>query len=328
MGSFSFGGFGRGAALAVLALLAGCQSATLTSEGLSPAQSKSLPVENVALGYVERQALAELVVDERTGQVLFELDADALRYPASLTKMMTLYLLFDAVKAGRVSLDDTFFVTANAANQSPSKLGLKAGTKVRVSDLAHAVATKSANDAAMVVAEGLAGSQEGFARLMMLKARAIGMRRTSFVNPSGLPDGRQISTARDMALLARSLRAAHPRFRSYYAQAEYAFEGRRYRSTNKLIGRVPGVDGMKTGFIRDSGFNLVASVERNGRRAIVVVIGGRTGRSRDAEVERLIDTYLGPAGGGAVAAAQPPATDAPRAVAAFAPTDAAPSLAR
>lgn len=288
-------------AFGAVAVLSGCQSAQLTSQGLSPAPPTTVS-RDVALGYAEVRAPSELVIDYGTGHALYEMDPDGLRYPASLTKMMTLYLLFDAVDAGEVSLDDAFFVTANAAAQSPAKLGLKAGTKVRVSDLAHGIATKSANDAAMVVAEALGGSKEGFARMMMLKARQLGMRRTNFVNPNGLPDPRQISTARDMATLARALRANHPRFVSFYAQPEYSFEGRTYRSTNHLLGKVPGVDGMKTGFIRDSGFNLVASAERNGRRVIVVVIGGETGRARDAEVTRLIDTYLGPAAPEAVAA--------------------------
>ncbi|GGE14126.1 hypothetical protein GCM10011390_36630 [Aureimonas endophytica] len=282
-------------ALAASAALGGCQSAQLTAQGLSPVPPKTAISQDIALGYAEVRAPAELVMDYKTGRVLYELNPDGLRYPASLTKMMTLFLLFDAVDSGKISLDDTMLVSPNAAAQAPSKLGLKPGSRVRVSDLAHGIATKSANDAAMVVAENLGGSKEGFANLMMTKARQIGMTRTSFVNPNGLPDPRQISTARDMATLARALRASHPRFTSFYAMTGYAYEGKAYRSTNHLLGTVQGVDGMKTGFIRDSGFNLVASAERRGQRVIVVVIGGKTGRERDAEVTRLVDTYLGPA---------------------------------
>ncbi|WP_152045020.1 D-alanyl-D-alanine carboxypeptidase family protein [Aureimonas psammosilenae] len=292
--SFSFTRTGL-LALAAAFALGGCQSAQLSAEGVSASPRTSTVFEDVTLGYVEPRAPAELVMDYQSGRVLHELNPDGLRYPASLTKMMTLYLLFDAVDSGKLTLDTPLYVSANAARQAPSKLGLKAGTKVAVGDLAHGIATKSANDAAMVVAENLGGSADGFAKMMMAKARSIGMRRTSFVNPNGLPDPRQISTARDMAILARSLRAAHPRFTSFYAMTGYSFEGRPYRSTNKLLGKVQGVDGMKTGYIRDAGFNLVASAERHGKRIIVVVIGGETGRSRDAEVTRLVDAYLGPA---------------------------------
>ncbi|WP_246191315.1 D-alanyl-D-alanine carboxypeptidase family protein [Aureimonas leprariae] len=285
------------AALLGLLALAGCQSAQLSADGVRPPTPSSIVMapQQVTLGYPVARALSELVVDYDTGRTLYEVDADGVRYPASLTKMMTLYLLFDAVDGGRVSLDDTMLVSENAARQSPSKLGLRAGSRVRVSDLAHGIATKSANDAAMVVAENLGGSVDGFAKMMMAKARSLKMTRSNFVNPNGLPDPRQMTTARDMATLARALRANHPRFTSFYAQPAYAYEGKRYRSTNHLLGTVPGVDGMKTGYIRDSGFNLVASAQRGGRRVIVVVIGGATGRARDAEVTRLIDTYLGPA---------------------------------
>jgi D-alanyl-D-alanine carboxypeptidase len=294
--------FRAAAALLGLLALAGCQSAQLTADGVSAPSSISLTPQNVTLGYPEARALSELVIDYNTGRTLYEMNADGLRYPASLTKLMTLYLLFDAVDAGRVSLDDTMLVSENAARQSPSKLGLKPGSRVRVSDLAHGIATKSANDAAMVVAENIGGSADRFAAMMMAKARALKMVRSNFVNPNGLPDPRQMTTARDMATLARALRANHPRFTSFYAQPAYSFEGRPYRSTNHLLGVVPGVDGMKTGYIRDSGFNLVASAERRGKRVIVVVIGGATGRARDAEVTRLVDTYLGPAEPQAVAA--------------------------
>ncbi len=279
---------------AVLALmLAACQSAQLTSAGLTPLGG-GRTVE-INLGPAERRAPATLVLDYASGRTLFEDQADALRYPASLTKMMTLYLLFETIQQGRLSLDDTLSVSENAASKPPSKLGVKPGDRLPVRIAMTALAVKSANDVATVVAENLAGSEAAFANAMNVKALSLGMNHTRFVTPSGLPDPRHVSTARDMGTLARALFSRYPQYRDLYKMTEYDYNGRTYRATNKLLGKVPGVDGLKTGYVNDSGSNLAATAIRNGRRIIVVVLGGRTARERDARVTALIDQYLGPA---------------------------------
>lgn len=273
-------------ALALLALsLAGCQTAELSPAGLgvgtlSPTSSAEIRGHSV------------LVMDYQSGRILEAENADALRYPASLSKMMTLYLLFEAVDSGKISLDTPLTVSAEAAAQPPAKLGFTPGETITVRDAAQAVATKSANDVAVVIAENLAGTQEAFAAAMTAKARQLGMRNTRFVNASGLPDPRQISTARDMAILARALIARNQRYMPMFRVTQFTFKGRTYHATNKLLGKVAGVDGLKTGYIRDSGFHLVATVERGGRRLIVVVMGGQTGAARNAEVTALIDKYM------------------------------------
>ncbi|WP_019997140.1 D-alanyl-D-alanine carboxypeptidase family protein [Aureimonas ureilytica] len=285
---------------ALLALgLAGCQSVDLSRNDLAAglAAGSKAPAFSVASGeVVPVRAASAIVVDADTGRVLYSEDPDGLRHPASLSKLMTLYLLFEAIEAKRVTLDTELVVSTNAAAKPPSKLGLRAGSTIRVRDAMYALAVKSANDVASVVAENLGdGSEQAFARQMTVKARQLGMNRSNFVTPSGLPDDLQISTARDMAVLALQIRKRFPGFVPLFSTESFDYAGRHYVSTNKLLGRVPGVDGMKTGFVNASGFNLVASARRNGRGVIVVVIGGQTGRSRDARVEQLIDTYLGPA---------------------------------
>lgn len=285
---------------ALLALgLAGCQSVDLSRNDLAAglAAGSKAPAFSVASGeVVPVRAASAIVVDADTGRVLYSEDPDGLRHPASLSKLMTLYLLFEAIEAKRVTLDTELVVSTNAASKPPSKLGLRAGSTIRVRDAMYALAVKSANDVASVVAENLGdGSEQAFARQMTVKARQLGMNRSNFVTPSGLPDDLQISTARDMAVLALQIRKRFPGFVPLFSTESFDYAGRHYVSTNKLLGRVPGVDGMKTGFVNASGFNLVASARRNGRGVIVVVIGGQTGRSRDARVEQLIDTYLGPA---------------------------------
>ncbi|WP_062231491.1 D-alanyl-D-alanine carboxypeptidase family protein [Aureimonas sp. N4] len=285
---------------ALLALgLAGCQSVDLSRNDLAAglsAQSKA-PAFQVGNGeIVPVRAGSAIVVDADSGKVLFSDDPDGLRHPASLSKLLTLYLLFEAIEAKRVTLDTDLVVSTHAASRPPSKLGLRPGSTIKVRDAMYALAVKSANDVATVVAENLAdGSEEAFARRMNMTARQIGMRRSNFVTPSGLPDDLQISTARDMAVLALQIRKRFPGFVPLFSTESFDYAGRHYVSTNKLLGRVPGVDGMKTGFVNSSGFNLVASARRNGRGVIVVVIGGQTGRARDMRVEQLIDTYLGPA---------------------------------
>lgn len=273
-------------ALVIPALaLAGCQTAELTPASLG---MTTLTDQSAA----EIRGRSVLVMDYQSARILEAENPDALRYPASLTKMMTLYLLFEAVDAGKLSLDTELTVSAEAAAEPPSKLGFRPGETISVRDAAQALATKSANDVAVVIAENLAGSEANFAAVMTAKARQIGMRNTRFVNASGLPDPGQISTARDMAILARALISHFQRYMPMFQVTEFSFKGRTYRATNKLLGKVEGVDGLKTGYIRDSGFHLVATAMRGGRRIVVVVMGGRTGSERNAEVTGLIDKYL------------------------------------
>ncbi|WFE91704.1 D-alanyl-D-alanine carboxypeptidase [Roseibium porphyridii] len=279
--------------------LAGCQTAQgPSSQAPSPAtnaaasasvQSSSLPVISYAPATAVERGFSALVLNAATGEQLYDVDADAPRYPASLTKMMTLYLLFEAVSDGRYSLSSPLEVSANAAAQPPAKIGLKAGSTITVQQAARALAVKSANDVAVAVAENIAGSEAAFARQMTQQARALGMGKTRFVNATGLPDPAQVTSARDMAKLGLALKRRFPQYSSYYRQKSFSYNGRTFRATNNLIGKVPGVDGLKTGYIRMSGYNLVATARRSGKQLIVVVIGGKSEAARDQEVTRLIE---------------------------------------
>ncbi len=250
---------------------------------------------------------AELVLNARTGEVYFSRNADVERHPASLTKMMTLYLLFDALKKGQTTLDSTMPVSRHAASQKPTKLGLAVGSKLQVETAIKAIVVRSANDVAVVVAEYLGGTEANFAVQMTQKARDLGMRRTNFHNASGLPDSLQISTAEDMALLARHLIYDFPEYYSYFATPDFTYRGYTYQTHNNLIGRYQGTDGIKTGYTSASGFNLVSSVTRDGHHVIGVVFGGRSAQLRDNEMKRLLDeTYAGLENTPAVAASTPP----------------------
>ncbi|RFC65187.1 D-alanyl-D-alanine carboxypeptidase [Fulvimarina endophytica] len=273
-----------------MALLAGCQSSQLTAEGLLPPTEAHAPI---AYSQIERRGHSALVVDYRTGRTLYEDEADALRYPASLTKMMTLYMIFEALRNGQISEDTPIQISENAASKPPSKLGAKPGQSIPVRLAMTALAVRSANDVATAVAENLGGSEAAFADAMTRKARSLGMNHTQFVNASGLPDPRQASSARDMAILGRALLSRFPERASLFQIQSYEYDGRTYRATNKLLGKVRGVDGIKTGYINDAGSHLVASVNRDGRRLIVVVLGGPSSRERDAEVSDLIERYVG-----------------------------------
>ncbi|MEM6615328.1 MAG: D-alanyl-D-alanine carboxypeptidase family protein [Pseudomonadota bacterium] len=242
-------------------------------------------------GAARARAPASIVVDARTGRVLYEQSSNSLRYPASLTKMMTIFVAFEEIKAGRLSLDTPLTVSSYAAGRPPSKIGVRAGSTVLLRDAIQAMAVRSANDMAAIVAENISGSEAAFADYMTRTAKTLGMNRTRFVNASGLPDRRQVTTARDMAILSRALKTRHRRLSRYFAQRSFTYRGRTYRATNRLLGRVDGVDGIKTGYIRAAGYNLAASATRNGRSIIVVVIGGRSGSARNAEVTRLIERY-------------------------------------
>ena len=236
---------------------------------------------------------ASIVVDGNTGEVLHSSNADGSRHPASLTKIMTLYLLFERLDAGKIRLDTQLRVSAHAAEQAPTKLGLKPGQTIAVEDAIKAVVTKSANDAAVTIAENLGGGEEEqFAELMTQKAHALGMSHTTYVNASGLPDDAQVTTARDQALLGRAIQERFPRYYKYFSTEEFVYHGSAMRNHNHLLGMVGGVDGIKTGYTRASGFNLVTSVHRDGRYIVAVVLGGRSAGERDAHMRELIGAHM------------------------------------
>lgn len=235
---------------------------------------------------------AGIVVDAKTGKTLYSNDADQLRYPASLTKMMTLYLTFEALDAGKISLDTRVPVSRHAASEPPSKLYLRAGQTISVEQIILSLVTRSANDAATALGEFLGGSEERFGKIMTNKAHALGMSRTTFRNANGLPEREQMTTARDMATLGIALREHYPQYYHYFSTRAFHYNGGVIGNHNHLLGRVDGVDGIKTGYTHDSGFNLVTSVRRDGRSIVGVVMGGRTGASRDSQMKELIAKYL------------------------------------
>jgi D-alanyl-D-alanine carboxypeptidase len=243
-----------------------------------------------AVGY--SPPVASIVVDANSGEVLQASNADALRHPASLTKIMTLYLLFERLEAGTIKLDTPLKVSARATEQAPTILGVKAGQTITVDDAIKAVVTRSANDIAVAIAENIGGDEETFAKLMTQKAHALGMSRTTYVNASGLPDDDQITTARDLALLGRAIQERFPRYYRYFALREFVYHGVPIRNHDHLLGTVGGVDGIKTGFTRASGFNLVTSVHRDGRYLVAVVLGGRSAFERDAHMRELISAHI------------------------------------
>jgi D-alanyl-D-alanine carboxypeptidase len=231
---------------------------------------------------------AAITVDAATGEIIYGHDIDQARYPASLTKVMTLYILFQEIQANRLRFDTRMKVSRHAAAQQPSKLGLRAGRTITVRDAMYALITKSANDASMVIAEHISGSQQAFAERMTKTARAMGMTRTRFTNPNGLPDRRQVTTARDMATLGLRVQRDFPKYYKFFATRKFKYGKRRYGNHNRLLGRVRGVDGIKTGYTRASGFNLLSSMEVNNRRIVAVVLGGKTGRSRNAFMTKIL----------------------------------------
>jgi D-alanyl-D-alanine carboxypeptidase len=265
--------------------------------------STTATLETVTAPQAAPSKYAAIVVDANSGKVLFEENAEAARYPASLTKMMTLYMLFEALEQGRLSPSSAIPVSAYAASRPPSRLGFKPGQSIDVDTAISALATKSANDVAAAVGEYLAGSEEQFAQMMTAKGRQLGMRRTVFHNASGLPDDGQQTTARDMALLGIALRKRFPQYYSYFSRQAFSFNGKTIRGHNRLIGRVEGVDGIKTGYIRASGFNVVTSINKDGRWLVLTVMGGNTAADRDAHVRELIERYLPRATRGPAAAA-------------------------
>lgn len=237
-------------------------------------------------------AFASIIVDGNSGAVLQSTNPDASRHPASLTKIMTLYLLFERLEAGKMKLDTEMNVSEFASEQAPTKLGLKPGQTLKVEDAIKGLVTRSANDAAVVIAEAIAGDETEFARLMTRKARALGMTKTVYRNASGLPNDEQITTARDQATLGRAIQDRFPRYYRYFATSTFVYKGNAIRNHNRLLGSVEGVDGIKTGYTRASGFNLVSSMRRGNRHLVGVVLGGRSGGSRDATMRTLLAENL------------------------------------
>jgi D-alanyl-D-alanine carboxypeptidase len=254
-----------------------------------PAEARRRRHREAALPY--NPPFSSIVVDANSGNVLQNTNADAPRHPASLTKIMTLYLLFERLEANKISLASQLRVSAHAASQEPSKLDLAPGETINVENAIKAIVTKSANDVAVVVAENLAGDEQTFARMMTQKAHALGMKNTTYFNASGLPNDDQWTTARDQVTLGRAIQDRFPRYYKYFQTRNFVFEGKNLRNHNKLLGQVEGVDGIKTGYTNASGFNLVTSVRRAGRYIVAAVFGGRSGRARDAQMQALIEKH-------------------------------------
>ncbi|MCZ4279408.1 D-alanyl-D-alanine carboxypeptidase [Kiloniella laminariae] len=232
---------------------------------------------------------ASIVLDAETGEILYSRNADVKNYPASLTKMMTLYMAFDALEKGKLKMEQKLPVSKRASGMAPSKLGLAPGSTITTRDVIMSLVTKSANDAAVVMAEAIGGKETTFANMMTSQARKLGMSNTTFRNASGLPNRGQLSTARDMATLAKALMRDFPQYYGLFSTQSFSYKNRTYNNHNKLLASYQGTDGIKTGYTNASGFNLVASVLRNDRRLIGVVFGGKTGRSRDRHMKDILD---------------------------------------
>ncbi|MBR0983471.1 MULTISPECIES: D-alanyl-D-alanine carboxypeptidase [Bradyrhizobium] len=235
---------------------------------------------------------ASIIVDGNSGSVLQATSPDGIRHPASLTKIMTLYLLFERLESGKMKLDTEMPVSQHAADQDPTKLNLRAGQTIRVEDAIKGLVTRSANDAAVVIAEAIGGDEDDFAQMMTRKARSLGMSKTVYRNANGLPNDEQVTTARDQATLGRAIQERFPRYYRYFATSTFNWRGQSIRNHNHLLGNVEGVDGIKTGYTRASGFNLVTSMRRGNRHLIGVVLGGRSGGSRDAIMRNLLAENL------------------------------------
>lgn len=235
---------------------------------------------------------ASIIMNEKSGKVYHSINADTRNYPASLTKIMTIYIIFEKLKNKKIKMNTKLKVSKRASRQPPSKLGLYPGQKITVKQAILALVTKSANDVATVVAENFEKTERRFAYKMTRKAKSIGLTRTIFRNASGLPNKGQLSTARDMAKLAVAIRKNFPEFFYFFNKKSFVFNGIEYRNHNNLLGSYFGTDGIKTGYTNASGFNLVASVERNGQRIIGVVFGGKTARTRDKHMVKLLNKFI------------------------------------
>lgn len=240
----------------------------------------------------EHHGFAAIVVDGNSGRTLFSRAEHDLRHPASVTKVMTLYLLFEQIEKGRLRLDSPLMVSSHAASQAPSKLGLDPGESISVENAIKAVVTKSANDIAVAIAENIGGDEATFAQIMTRKAHALGMHKTHYENASGLPNSEQVTTAHDLAILGRAIQDRFPRYYRYFSTHSFAYNGALHRNHNHLLGRVEGMDGIKTGYTRASGFNLLTSVHRGGHHIVAVVLGGRTAGARDRVMAGLIEENI------------------------------------
>jgi len=271
----------RRALVALSFVLAAVMAASVAAPGAASAQS--------FFSFTEAPKYAAIVVDASSGEVLYERNADSPRYPASISKLMTLYLTFEALSSGRLHQDDVIVVSPHAASMAPSKLGLHPGETITVGDAMQAIAVHSANDMAVAMAEKIGGSEARFATMMTARAHELGMSNTHYDNASGLPDPRQISSARDIAILCRAILRDYPQYYRLFSERSFTYAGHYMENHNHLLGRTPGVDGFKTGYIGASGFNLAASAVRNDRRLVVVVLGGSSTAARDAHVADLFD---------------------------------------
>jgi D-alanyl-D-alanine carboxypeptidase len=279
--SLRWGVFSLAAAIALVSVTADPADAVMRRKSTSKASASSYS-----------PPYADIVVDANTGAVLHSTNPDAQRHPASLTKIMTLYMLFEQLEAGKISLKTALPVSARAASQAPSKLGVKPGETITVEDAIRAIVTRSANDVAVVIAEALGGDEDNFCRLMTARAHSLGMQKTVYRNASGLPDDAQITTARDQALLGRIIQERFPKYYGYFSITRFSYRGKSIANHNRLLGKVEGVDGIKTGYTNASGFNLVTSMRRGGRHVVAVVLGGRSGASRDDKMRGLVNEYV------------------------------------
>ena len=237
-------------------------------------------------------SVSSILIDAESGEILSSSNADELRYPASLTKLMTLYITFDALEKGIIKWEDKLPVSRKAANMSPSKIGVRAGEKIKVGDAVMALIVKSANDCATVLAEGLGYSEENFAKTMTEVAHELGMKNTTFYNASGLPNRKQKTTARDMALLGAAIYHHFPQYYKLFATKKFTYKGRTIYTHNHLLKTFEGADGMKTGFTNAAGYNIVTSAERNGHRVIAVTMGHRIMKQRDKKVASMMEQGL------------------------------------
>jgi len=279
-----------------------CLAASLLAVVATPAQARHRHLHRVYVAHVARTGapaevdpskFSAIVVDANTGQQIWGVNENALRHPASITKVMTLYLLFEQLEKGTMSLSTRIPISEHAAAQEPSKLGLSPGETISVEDAIKVIVTRSANDIAVAVAEAIGHDEPNFAAMMTHKAHMLGMSRTLYRDASGLPNDEQLTTARDLALLGRSLQQRFPQYYHYFSLHEITYDGEVIGNHNHLLGRIDGVDGIKTGYTRASGFNLLTSVHRaDGRALIAVVMGGRSAPARDRLMARLIDDHM------------------------------------
>jgi D-alanyl-D-alanine carboxypeptidase len=268
-------------------------SVFLTALLLASCQTSEVLDARKAVGYAQPERYASVVIDMTSGKELYGYSQNSVRYPASLTKMMTLYLVFEALQSGQIDKTTLIAISANAAGQAPSKIGLKTGETIDVDTAIRAITVKSANDIAVAFAEYLAGSEETFAARMTAKARVLGMSRTTFRNASGLHDPAQVTTAEDMAKLGVALRKKFPQHFAYFGLKQFNVAGRTINGHNKALDMIAGANGIKTGYTKASGFNLVTSVERGDKQMIAVILGEDSARARDQRMAALVMAYMG-----------------------------------